>query len=102
MTPPKTDLYNFVHKAQRARLFALSGEIGRADFSDPADVERLGAGLADMIGHLREHAAIEETYIHPLYEELGGGLNAAEEFAAEHHLLEQELETLEAIAVEAD
>jgi hypothetical protein len=97
MTPPKTDLYNFVHKAQRVRLFALSGDIGRADFSDPAQVERIDAQLRDMIGHLREHAAIEEAYIHPLYEKIA---DVAEEFEAEHKLLEMELESLEAIADE--
>jgi hypothetical protein len=94
----KTDLYNFVHKAHRVRLFALSGDIGRADFSDPVDVERIGAGLRDVIGHLREHSAIEEAYIHPLYEKIAPGLSPADEFAAEHQLLEQELESLEAIA----
>ena len=95
---PKTDLYTFVHKAHRARLFALSGEIGRADFSDPADVERVAAGLKDVIDHLREHSSIEEKYIHPLYEKIG---DVAEEFEAEHQLLEQEIESLEAIASEA-
>jgi hypothetical protein len=97
MTTPKTDLYNFVHKAQRVRLFALSGDIGRADFSDPAQVDRIGADLRHMIGHLREHAAIEEAYIHPLYEKIA---DVAAEFEAEHQLLERELESLEAIAAE--
>lgn len=95
-----TDLYNFVHKGQRVRLFALSGDIGRADFSDAGQAARVADGLRAMIEHLREHAAIEAEYIHPLYEKLAG-LDTAEEFEAEHRLLEQELEALEALAAEA-
>lgn len=62
-----TDLYTFVHKAQRVRLFALSEAIARADYADPADVECVRTGLHDILAHLREHAAIEAHYIHPLY-----------------------------------
>lgn len=93
----KTDLYTFVHKAQRARLFALSSDIARADFSDPEDVARVGASLRHALDHLREHAAIEEAYIHPLYSALGG---AAAEFEVEHELLEQEIAQLEAMVSE--
>jgi hypothetical protein len=97
----KTDLYTFVHKAQRVRLFALSGTIARADFSDAAEAARAGAELRDLLVHLREHAAIEARYIHPLYRALrsaGEGLDVAAEFDAEHELLERELEALEGIA----
>lgn len=93
----KTDLYTFVHKAHRVRLFAFSGEVGRADLSDAADIARLDAGLRDVIAHLRDHAAIEEKYIHPLYEKIG---DVAEEFEAEHKLLEEEIAALETIAAE--
>ena len=93
----KTDLYTFVHKAQRVRLFALSGEIARADFSDPADVARVETALRTLINHLREHAVSEHTYIHPLYRALG---DVAAGFDAEHELLEQELTSLETIAAE--
>jgi hypothetical protein len=92
----KTDLYTFVHKAHRVRLFNLSSEIGRADFADPADVERVRALLKDVIEHLRDHAAIEEHYVHPLY--LKAGSPAANGFHREHEDLEKEIETLELLA----
>lgn len=92
-----TDLYTFVHKAHRARLFDLSGAIARADLADPADVRRVADGLRDVIAHVRDHAAIEEKYIHPLFAKSG---DVAEEFEAEHKLLEEELAALETIAAE--
>lgn len=98
-----TDLYTFVHKAQRVRLFELSGAIARADFSDAEETARIAAMLRDLIAHLREHAAIEDAYIHPLYRALAEGdhaIDVAAEFDGEHEMLEQELAHLEAIAGE--
>lgn len=95
--PHRTDLYNFVHKAQRLRLFALSGDIGRADFSDAAETAALDTALRDALAHLREHAEIEAHYIHPLYQKVG---DTAAEFDAEHELLEREIMYLEELANE--
>jgi hypothetical protein len=92
-----TDLYTFVHKAHRVRLFNLSMEIARADFAESAEVAKIRALLENEIAHLRDHAAIEEHYIHPLYRALG---DVSAEFEAEHQLLEQELESLERLAAE--
>ncbi|HEX2613771.1 MAG TPA: hemerythrin domain-containing protein [Fibrobacteria bacterium] len=102
--PMKTDLYTFVHKAQRRMLFALSERIARADFSDAADTTAVDEALREALDHLREHAAIEEHYIHPLYRALGSageGLDVAAEFDAEHELLEREIEALGRIAGDA-
>lgn len=98
-----TDLYTFVHKAQRVKLFDLSGLIARADFADADDTARVKTALADMITHLREHASIEDHYIHPLYRSLAqdeDSLDVAAEFDAEHEFLEQELAHLEGIVSE--
>jgi len=95
-----TDLYTFVHKAQRVKLFDLSGLIGRADFAAADDTARVKAALESMIAHLRDHAAIEDHYIHPLYRALAkdeDALDVAAEFDAEHGFLEEELAHLEDI-----
>jgi hypothetical protein len=99
----KTDLYTFVHKAQRVRLFDLSGLIARSDFDDATDVEHIKTDLSHMLQHLREHAAIEDKYIHPLYRALAQGeasIDVAAEFDAEHEMLEQEVAHLEGIVNE--
>jgi hypothetical protein len=95
----KTDLYTFVHKAHRVRLFHLSMEIGRADFRDPADAARIKALLEKEIVHLRDHARIEEHYIHPLYRKIPDA-SVAIEFDHDHQKLEKEIEALEVIARE--
>jgi hypothetical protein len=96
----KTDLYTFVHKAHRVRLFTVSMEIARADFSDPADVAHVQVLLEKEFAHLREHAGIEEHYIHPLYKRVAP--EVAVEFEREHRDLERELETLEVIERNGD
>ena len=92
----KTDLYTFVHKAHRVRLFHLSGEIGRADFNDPADIAKVGDLLKKEIGHLRDHAHIEEHYMHPLYRKIPDA-TVAIHFDHDHQKLEKEIEALEVI-----
>ena len=91
----KTDLYTFVHKAHRLRLFNLSMEIARADLKDDADIAKIREILEKEIVHLRDHADIEEHYIHPLYRKVAP--ERAEEFEREHRDLEKEIETLETI-----
>lgn len=91
----KTDLYTFVHKAHRLRLFHLSTEIARADLGEPGDILAIRGLLDAEIGHLRDHAAIEEHYIHPLYRKVDA--ERAAEFEREHRDLEKEIETLEGI-----
>ena len=95
----KTDLYTFVHKAHRVRLFTLSMEIGRADFKDPDDVEKIRALLKSELEHLRDHAHIEAQYIHPLYRKIPEA-SIAIKFDHDHQTLEKELEALEVITRE--
>lgn len=53
----RVDLYTFIHKAQRAHLFALASKIGRTDFSDEKDVHLIEQELRGMIAHLRDHSS---------------------------------------------
>jgi hypothetical protein len=91
----KTDLYTFVHKAHRVRLFTLSMEIARADLGEPGDILKIRALMDKEIEHLRDHAAIEEHYIHPLYRRAAP--ERAAEFEREHRELEKEIRILEGI-----
>lgn len=93
----RTDLYSTIHKAQRFHLFRLAEAMGRTDFTDPVSTERVRSQLSHLIGHLRDHARNEDTYIHPLFSSVGRGLSALEQ---DHAALEVALEELERIATE--
>jgi hypothetical protein len=89
----RIDLYRNVHKGQRAHLFGLAVELGRADHEDAADVRALAARLRSALAELRRHAENEERFIHPL-------LRArAPKVAA---MLEQEHDGLEPALAEVD
>ncbi len=62
----RIDLYRNVHKGQRAHLFSLAVELGRADHQDVAMVSALAARLRAALADLRRHAENEERFIHPL------------------------------------
>lgn len=90
----RTDLYGMVHKAQRYHLFTFAQDLSRADLTNDGvrtDLARRVHGIVEM---LRDHAANEERYIHPLFERLGAGADAID---TEHHALEARLAELVAI-----
>lgn len=62
----RIDLYRNVHKGQRAHLFSLAVELGRADHEDTANVNALATRLRSALAELRRHAENEERFIHPL------------------------------------
>lgn len=94
----RTDLYSTIHKAQRFHLFRLAEAMGRTDFTDAASAERVRTQLSHLIDHLRDHARNEDTYIHPLFSNVGRGSSTLEQ---EHAGLEVVLVELERIATEA-
>ena len=61
------DMYASIHKAQRNHLFQLSIQIGKTDFTDPAQVSSVTHKMEHMITHIRQHALNEEMFIHPLF-----------------------------------
>jgi hypothetical protein len=73
-------------------LFELARDIGKADWDKPAGAAQLVARLRAMLTHLRDHAQNEETYIHPLFDDIGSG---AGQIHDEHDALEVDLEALE-------
>jgi hypothetical protein len=62
----RVDLYRNVHKGQRAHLFSLAIELGRADHEDAVDVGALATRLRAALAELHRHAENEERFIHPL------------------------------------
>jgi hypothetical protein len=92
----RIDLYTLIHKAQRHHMCHLSAAIGKADFSDAGEAKSVYEDVRAIIAHLRDHAHNEETYIHPLFHQLGkvaGALEAGHveletEFAGIEQLLE--------------
>lgn len=80
MTRP--DLYRNVHKGQRLHLFALAGEIGRADPQDAAQVAELAGRVRAALGGLRDHAEHEEHFIHPVLRQRASAV--AEALEREH------------------
>ncbi|MFI1467362.1 hemerythrin domain-containing protein [Streptomyces wuyuanensis] len=90
---PRIDLYRNVHMGQRARLYALAVEVGAGDAADPASGERSAERCLAMTTELREHAAHEDTYIHPLLRERAPA--AADALDAEHLRLDAALAALD-------
>jgi hypothetical protein len=86
------DLYGLIHKAQRFHLFLLSNDLGRTDAGDAACRAKCESRLRRLVEHLKDHAANEEKYIHPLFHRLG---EAAEGLDEAHARLESELADLE-------
>jgi hypothetical protein len=97
MLNKKTDFYTLIHKAQRAHLFALCSRIGRTDFSDPSEIKLIKQELEHNIAHLRDHSNNEDTFIHPLFKEVG---NQSLIIDHEHDELEEGLLKLERIVEE--
>ena len=89
----RLDLYRNVHKGQRARIFALAGDIGQADPDDCAHLLSLAGALRDALAALREHAGHEETFIHPVLRDRAPAV--AEALEREHHWIEDALADVE-------
>jgi hypothetical protein len=90
----RTDLYSFIHKAQRFHLFTLANAIGGCDPTDAAATATLATEVRSIIEHLRDHARNEEAYIHPLFERIAAPPKVLE---AEHQDLEAALAGLGSI-----
>jgi iron-sulfur cluster repair protein YtfE (RIC family) len=89
----RIDLYRNVHKGQRAHLFGLAIELGRADHDDGPAIAALVTRLRAAVAELRQHAANEETFIHPLLQARAPEIAAALE--REHHFVESALAEVE-------
>ena len=88
----QVDLYNSVHKAQRARLFGLVVEAGRTDPADAEAAAAVAASASMLATELHEHGEHEDEFIHPLLSKYAPEL--AVELAEEHVSLDGALADL--------
>lgn len=91
----RIDLYRNVHKGQRAHLFSLAVELGRADQEDAETMDVLARRLRATLAELRRHADNEERFIHPLLRARAPKVAAMLE--REHEELEPALAEVEAM-----
>ena len=91
----RIDLYRNVHKGQRAHLFGLAVELGRADQEDAETIGTLARRLRATLAELRRHADNEERFIHPLLRARAPKVAAMLE--REHEELEPALAEVEAM-----
>jgi hypothetical protein len=88
----RLDLYGSVHKAQRARLFALVVEAGRTDPQDEAAAAVVAGAARAIAAELHEHGTHEDEFIHPLLQRYEPEL--ARSLADEHRNLDAALAEL--------
>jgi hypothetical protein len=60
------ELYKVIHKGQRSEMFRISELAGQAEPEDPGCLPVLSARMKAFRDELRNHAHMEETYVHPL------------------------------------
>lgn len=88
----RVDLYWDVHKGLRYELFNLLSHLGRLDVADDEAVEAFRSRIDGICTLLADHAAHEESAVHPLLEAQYAELGAA--LAADHEALERSMESM--------
>lgn len=83
---PRVDLFSMIHKAVRALLFELSGDVARLDLTSTCAIDGISAKLEHVGQMLDEHAQLEDLYIHPVIAELDPELAAS--WSGEHRALD--------------
>lgn len=89
------DLYSLIHKGQRKYLFDLSCDIGRTNASDKKQCQNISKRIHEMASLIEEHRQNEETFIHPLFAEVGMLDTVLD---ADHDKLKEKLEHLKELS----
>jgi hypothetical protein len=93
--PSNFDLYKNIHKGQRLEMSRISELAGRAEQEDHEGLVRLNVRMAAFRDELRNHAHMEELYVHPLLaQRVPGGARKLEE---DHALMHQQMDDLTAM-----
>lgn len=92
----RLDVYTAVHKMQRARLFHLTVEAGKADPDDTVTTARLAAAVDALAAELVAHGGHEDRFIHPLLRQHAPAL--AQTLEAAHVELDGRLDQLREVA----
>jgi iron-sulfur cluster repair protein YtfE (RIC family) len=94
--PSSFELYKNIHKGQRLEMFRISESAGRAEQNDPEGLARLSSRIAALRNEMRNHARIEETYVHPiLAQRVPGGSRKLEQ---DHVVMHRQLDDMVAMA----
>ena len=92
---PGADFYTFIHKSLRSRLFDASVAAGSVDWRDGAAAASLRADIEQLFTDLREHAAHESKFWHPLIARVNP--DALRSLETEHASQDHEIEGLQAL-----
>lgn len=88
------ELYAPVHKGIRSRLFQISIDAGKMDYSDDKALDVFHPELASIVSFIRLHHTLEEKFFHPLISDrVPGGAARLEE---DHRVVEVMLTRLTA------
>ncbi len=94
MTPPRFDMYAFIHKALRAQLTDTLVAVGRMDVHDDEECRSRLAQVRTLAEALESHLAHEDAFIHPAIEARMQG--ASHGTAADHLHHAAQIEALRA------
>lgn len=92
----RVDIYTPAHKGLRALVSQTAKEIHTADYSSPADLERIADAVDRTLEFMDEHARAEETVIHAALREVEPEVVATLE--TQHHELDAIAERVRALA----
>lgn len=81
-SPPRFNIYRYIHKALRAFMADTLLRVGRMDIDDPDEVGATMGQLYELLHFCRAHVAHENTFLHPAMEAREPG--SASRIAGEH------------------
>lgn len=90
--PPRHDIYAGVHKGLRRQLAMLLIDLGRADWANAKECDRLRFAVARQLVISRQHLHHEDLFIRPLIE--AAGPEASSKVDSDHHHHEASFATL--------
>ena len=91
-TPPRFNMYRFIHKALRAFMTDTLLRVGRLDVNDADEVGATLGQLYELLHFCRAHVAHENTFLHPAMEARDPG--SASRIAGEHVHHEDDIDLL--------
>ncbi len=93
-TMTRPELYTPIHKGIRGRLYQITIDAGKLDYTDDKALRGFNSELAPIISFIRLHHTLEEKFYHPLLSnEVPGSTAKLEE---DHRLVEVMLTQLKA------
>ncbi len=91
-SPPRYNMYGFIHKALRGFMSDMLVRLGRMDVTDAAELDATLDELRDLMGFCLTHLDDENRFVHPALEAAQPG--SAVRIATEHHHHQHDIELL--------